>query len=690
MPAQPVPAQPAGVRHPDAEGLLHGLDESQRAAVMATSGPVVILAGAGTGKTRVISHRAAYAAATGAAPADRMLLVTFTDRAATEMMERMRGLGAGRVTARTVHSAALAQLRHFWPRHHGGADLPQVVDDRYRLVAPLVGRLPGGYRFTPVKDLLEELSWAKRRRIGSRQYPHAAETRDVPIPTELFARLFADYERAKARLGAIDFEDMLTLTIDLLEGDEGATQAVRQRYAWFSVDEYQDTDPLQQRLLELWLGDRRDVCVVGDEDQTIFTFAGASPRFLTGFRERYPDATVIDLLDNYRSSPQVLELANRLLASTGRAKRLRATRPAGPEPDVRRFRDAQAEANALVAAIRALLERGVAEREVAVLVRLNAQVAPLEAAFTRAGIPYRVRGQRFFERREVRTGVELLGRVGGDPSLTGPQLVEAMLARWKAVLGFEPDAEPSGAEGRERQAALEALLGIVQDAVAAEPTAGAGAVLEELQRRRAAEAGAGDDAVELSTLHRAKGLEWDAVFLPMLEEGILPVAQAVDPEALDEERRLLYVGITRARRHLWLSWARYRTGARGGATRQRSRFLDQIAPERQLPLGRGSRATVRAVDEAAGRVRVAAQGTPPTGDPLFEALRAWRSERARADGVPAYVIAHDATLAEIAARRPGSLGALRAVAGIGPAKVERYGEEIVAVVARHPGTPRVG
>ncbi len=373
-----------------------GLNDAQREAVVATTGPLAIVAGAGSGKTRVISHRAAYAIETGVVAEDRILLVTFTDKAATEMVERMASLGHGGVMARTFHAAALAQLRHFWPSRHDGERLPAILDSKGRLLHPLASRLPGHYRFTPLKDLAEAIEWAKVRRIApTRWLPDGGD--HAPIPADLFARLYADYERAKARAGVIDFEDMLVETVRLLETDDAAAETVRSRKTWFSVDEYQDTNPLAERLLELWLGESRDVAVVGDPDQTIYTFTGATPAFLLGFAELHAGARTVALVDNYRSSPQVLALANRLIAPGPRGA-LRATRPAGPPPTIQRFRDDTAELAAIVAQTRRLVAAGTDPGEIAVLVRINAQLPPIEQALTRAGIPFRVRGRRFFER----------------------------------------------------------------------------------------------------------------------------------------------------------------------------------------------------------------------------------------------------------------------------------------------------
>ena len=370
----------------DAEHLLDGLNERQREAAMAVNGPVAIIAGAGSGKTQVVSRRAAYAAATGAAPEHEMLLVTFTRKAAGEMADRVRGLGLRHATARTFSSAALLQLQHFWPSRHEGTPLPEVLADKWRLVAPLARNLPGGYRFTPSKDLIDEIEWAKARRIGPAEYGQAG--REPPIPLRLFVGVYRDYERTKARRNVIDFEDILALTVDLLESDDDAAARVRARYTWFCVDEFQDTTPLQVRLLELWLGDRDDICVVGDDDQTIYTFAGASPHHLLTFADAHPGCRVVELVENYRSSPQVLDAANRLLASAGTSKRLVATRPAGPVPIVSARADDVDELRYVSDHIAALLAGGIQGREIAVLVRLNAQLEPFETELRRVGIPF--------------------------------------------------------------------------------------------------------------------------------------------------------------------------------------------------------------------------------------------------------------------------------------------------------------
>ncbi len=657
--------------------LLDGLNDAQREAVRLASGPLAIIAGAGSGKTRVISHRAAYAIEMGIVRPDRVLLVTFTDKAATEMVERMASLGHAGVAARTFHATALAQLRHFWPGRHDGAALPEIVDSKARLLFPLATKLPGHYRFTPTRDLASIIEWAKVRRIRPERW--LAEGGDrAPIPADLFARLYADYERAKGRARLIDFEDMLVETVGVLESDDDAARLVRSRKTWFSVDEYQDTNPLAERLLELWLGDSQDLAVVGDPDQTIYTFTGATPTFLLGFAARHPGARTVALVDNYRSTPKILELANRLIAPGPRGA-LRATRPAGPPPVIRRFADDAAELDGLVDWIRARLDGGTDRREIAVLVRINAQLPAIEQALTRAGIPFGVRGQRFYRRPEIRQARQLIGRVA--PSTVGLVLVDQVRKLFTERLGLGTDLATAGDEGQERAASIQLLLDIIDGLAAADPVLTAAAVTSELDRRDEAEAAGSTSGVNLLTYHRAKGLEWDAVYLPALEEGTLPIRQAKDDDEIAEERRLLYVGVTRARRHLALSWAQRRTGAGGkDGRRAPSRFLGALerrpASERR-PMAEPRARSDRPVDLPAASIRAVADD----GDRrILEALQQWRRERAKLDAVPAYVVAHDATLLAIAEARPRTIPALRRVKGMGPAKLERYGPDILSIV----------
>jgi DNA helicase-2/ATP-dependent DNA helicase PcrA len=647
----------------DPDAILAALNPEQREAATATTGPVVILAGAGTGKTRVISHRVAYAAATGAVDPKQALVVTFTEKAAAEMRHRLGALGLPQVQASTFHAAARRQLAHFWPAVHGRA-LPDVLESKLRIIAPLARSLPGGYRFTPAKDIADEIERAKVRR----QTPDAyAPDHEPPIPADVFRTLWRRYEQAKDRRNAIDFEDMLSLAVELYEADADARALVHRRYRWFSVDEYQDTNRLQEDLLRLWLGDRRDLCVVGDPDQTIYTFAGASATYLETFADRYPGAQVVRLSANYRSTPQVLALANLLIPG----RELHATAGDGPSPELRGHADDDAERSTILDAIRSLAADGTPFTEMAILVRTNAQLVPFESALTSAGIPFTVRGVRFHARPEVREAVRALR---GEAEATG-RLTRIVARRLRAELGFDeadPPGPAAGPEARDRHASLATVLAMARALEADAPDATVAHFLADLARRDAeeAEADAAGAGVTLSTLHRAKGLEWDAVFVPQLEEGTLPIRQSADAASIAEERRLLYVGITRARRHLTLSWAASRSGPKGLSRVRPSRFIAELRPG----------AVARDAPRPGAPRQPASFDLSPADEPLLAALIEWRRQRARADGVPAYVVADNRTLAAVAARRPADEGALLGVPGIGRRKVETYGPEILAIV----------
>ena len=663
----------------DPDDLLADLDPAQREAVTIASGPLCILAGAGSGKTRVITRRVAYALATEVVRPRDVLVVTFTDKAAGEMGARLADLGHRGVAASTFHAAALRQLRHFWPIVHG-SDPPEILPSKAPILAPLAAGLPGGYRYLAVRDLAAEIEWAKARRIGADDYERRAFEldRDAPLPPDLMAGLYRRYEAAKTRARRIDFEDMLERTIALIDDDAAVAGEVRDRYRWFSVDEYQDTNPLQAALLDAWLGGRDDLAVVGDEDQTIYTFTGASSDYLIRFASRFPGARTVTLETNYRSTPEVLSLANRVLAAGRTAldertpgaeprppKRLLPSRGSGPAPEIGGFTSEEAELGGITKAIRALAAAGTPHGSIAVLVRTNAQLPAIERVLGVAGIPFHVRGERFFSWPEVRRAVRVataLGRVDD-----GVPLVDRLAGAFERELGVRRDVVPTGEAAGERHGAVVTLLELADELVRTDPTVDVAGFVAEVDRRAAVEAGGQATGVELLTYHRAKGLEWDAVFLPALEEGTLPIRQAKEPAELAEERRLLYVGITRARRYLWLSWATRRTGAR-----KRSRFLDGLVPPT------AGRVRVIAPEGAARAPKVA----PGDRSPLSNALRAWRTARAKADAIAPFIVFHDTTIEAIASSRPRSIAELRRVPGVGPTKLDRYGEEIIGVIIR--------
>jgi DNA helicase-2/ATP-dependent DNA helicase PcrA len=630
----------------DRDTVFAGLNPEQRRAVEAVRGPVCILAGAGSGKTTTITRRIANQVATGAFRAEEILAVTFTDKAAGEMRSRLERLGASGVRARTFHAAALGQLHAF------GAGPAGILPSKAIVLSNIARSLPGQYRFRPVGDLATEIEWAKNRRLGPAEYADAVGERRAPLPPDLMTRVFRQYEQRKAALGKVDFEDVLALAIRTLEEDPHALAEIRERVRAITVDEFQDVNLLQATLLGLWLGERDDLCVVGDDHQAIYSFTGATPRYLLGLPKRFPDAVVVRLEENYRSTPQILGLANRLVPALGGAeKRLRAVKPDGPEPEAGPF-DGPEETRAVVDRIRALLADGVPPGEIAVLYRTNARSAGFEQALAEAGIAFQVREGGFLSRQAAR---RVRAQLRGSSSTVVAVSVKEAAAR-EGLLA-EPDQQ-LGEQELVRQADLARLVDLAEDF-----DDGLRTVEDfwaDLDARFGPDAVAAG-GVQLLTLHRAKGLEFEAVFLPRLEEKELPIRQARSDAEIDEERRLLYVGLTRAKRHLFLSWS-------SGAVP--SRFLVELGVV-EARAGRPARGERRPRE-------------PLPETPAVKALRQWRRERAQADGVPAYVVFHDSTLAAIAEQRPASRAALADVPGIGPAKLDRYGDEVLAALADVP------
>ena len=634
----------------DPESVLAALDPEQRQVALATRGPVCVLAGAGTGKTRAIAHRIAYAALTGVVDPGHVLALTFTTRAAGELRARVhqlagRGAGLDRVQARTFHSAALRQLTHFWPRTVGGRP-PTVLDSKVKLLVEVARRQRAGASPAELRDLAAEIEWAKVMGVRPEEYPDAASRagRSAPLAGALVARLYTGYEELRRERHLVDFESVLELTAAILTEHPEAAALIRDRYRYFVVDEYQDVNPLQKLLLDSWAGDRDDVCVVGDPRQTIYSFAGATAGYLTGFGTDFPGATLLRLVRNYRSTPQVVALANQITGMAGRRSlaaqlgpdgrrgpaaspgtaALVAQRPPGPAAEFAEYADEQAEASAIASRVAGLRAAGVLLSRVAVLVRTNAQTLPVEQAFAALGLPCQLRGgERFFDRPEVRQAVGLLRAAAksAGSEVAGPEVTESQLAgsglagsevagsgpagsgvagselaerglAGSGVAGSELAAEvrhilagpgltpepPAGrGAARERWESLAALAQLAEDYFTAHPGAGLRGFTAELAHRSEIEHAPVMHGVTLASLHAAKGLEWDVVFLPGLTEGTLPIVHAQTEAAIEEERRLLYVGVTRAREQLFLSWPLARS-AGSRRSRRPSRFLAGLQP----------------------------------------------------------------------------------------------------------------
>jgi DNA helicase II / ATP-dependent DNA helicase PcrA len=657
-----------------AEDVLAGLDEEQRAAAQAVTGPVCILAGAGTGKTRTITHRIAYGVHTGVYVPEQVLAVTFTARAAGELRTRLQALDVGGVQARTFHAAAMRQLRYFAPRVLGGP-MPPLIENKLRVVATAAARNRLTTDRTSLRDLASEIEWAKTTLATPEDYPARAKTagREPPFEAAAVAAVYASYEQAKERDGALDFEDLLLVTAYALEGHPDVARTVRDQYRHFVVDEYQDVNPLQQRLLDAWLGGRAEVCVVGDPNQTIYSFTGADPDYLLGFADRYPDAEVVKLERDYRSTPQVVGLANRLIGMAARRKGLPGLRLLGQRADAGEAKfvehpDEPAEAAAVAARCRALIDEGLPASEIAILFRINAQSQVYESALADVGVPYVLRGgERFFERPEVREAVLLLRGAaagGSEPGMLVPTVRDVL-----ASTGWAEHRPPAGGAARDRWQSLSALVDLAVDLVEENPTLDLPGFVGHLAQRADAQHAPTVQGVTLASMHAAKGLEWDAVFVVGLVDGVLPIAQSLSrPEAVEEERRLLYVAVTRAREQLVLSWSLSRNPG-GKRARPRSRFLTGLAPD--------SGPTAPPARKAAKKPKVVLEGE--AGE-LFERLRAWRSQAAQAQSVPAYVVFTDATLQAIAETRPATLRELSGLPGIGSRKLELYGEDVLAAV----------
>lgn len=678
------PAPTAELDDPGAlSALLRGLNAAQHEAVVSPADPLRILAGAGSGKTRVLTHRIAHRAATATLDAERVLAVTFTRKAAGELRDRLGRLGLRHgVHAGTFHSIAYAQLRQRWEER----DIrpPELLERKVGFVARLMNTSRGT---TTALDVVAELEWAAARMVTPETYERAAAaaSREPPIPLGDVAAVYERFLEEKRRRRLVDFDDLLRLAARDLAADPVYASGRHWRFRHLFVDEFQDVNPQQYALLRAWMGPESDLCVVGDPNQAIYAWNGADARYLTDFDRYFPGGATVTLEDNYRSTPQVLAVANAVLSAGPSVPiRLRPHRPAGVVPTVTEHADATAEAEAVARRLRDHHPPGARWADQAVLVRTNAQAVVIAEVLTRMSVPHRIRGGGDLLRQpEVTQAISTIRRA--------PDLQMA-LSDLEEDLRRSTDPGAGGARlSEERAANVRELVRLGREFQALQPDAGVAAFAAWLSSTLRGEDSDGGDAVDVATFHAAKGLEWSIVHLAGLEEGYVPIHHARDdPAALDEERRLLYVALTRARDELHCTWARSRAFGSRTAKRSPSPWLDIIAET----VGLAPRPTTRRDGVAKARQARAALGARRSGREasdelapehreLFEALRSWRRDVAKSADVPAFVVFNDATLRAVAERRPRNRAELRSISGIGPAKDQRFGDDVLHIVADH-------
>lgn len=669
-----------------AERLLEALDPDQRSVAQFVSGPMAVLAGAGTGKTRAITYRIAYGVACGVHEPTNVLAVTFTKRAAVEMRERLTALGVPGVQARTFHSAALRQLQYFWPSAIGGS-MPPLIEHKASLISAAAARIGIRADKALVRDLAAEVEWSKVSMLDADAYAEAVRANRRTPPGDLSVddvlALMDAYQEAKEDRGVLDFEDVLVLTAGILQDYPAIAQRIHRQYRSFVVDEYQDVSALQHHVLNLWLGGRHDICVVGDVAQTIYSFAGASPRYLQDFAQEHKGARVVQLVRDYRSTPQIVSAANTLMKGEHSsvlkgAVKLVSQRDDGVPVDYQSYADDNDEAVGIARQIRKLHDNGVSYSSIAILYRTNGQSENFEAQLSEAGVPFLVHsGMRFFEREEVRRAMFLLKKQAttlrnqGTDEADVVHLVEDLLG----IAGWSPQAPQAQGAVRERWDNLNA---IVEMARSSTNDSFIGFV-NNLVEREVSQAAPTTEGVTLSTLHAAKGLEWEHVFLAGVSEGLIPISLAQDEDAIEEEKRLLYVGMTRARDHLAISYSRSR---HGGGNRQRSRFMKDLWPrEERSQVGASSARTGTSKRSAAKAAHAEfEESNSPEVVELFERLRTWRKAEAEARLVPAYAVLTDKTLRDVAIAQPKTLTQLRVIRGIGEVKIDYFGPQILAII----------
>jgi len=676
----------------DPDRLLDGLDPSQRRAVTTPAQPLAILAGPGSGKTRVLTRRIAHRCLTGDADPRHVLAITFTRKAAQELDARLRGFGLRDLPAAgTFHAVAYAQLRTRWAA--AGRTAPTLLDRKARLVARV---LPAGARTAPA-DLAAEIEWAKARLVSPDRYPIAAAQADrrTAAPPDRIAEWYRAYEAEKRRRGLVDFDDLLADCATAIEQDPSFAAAQRWRFRHLFVDEYQDLNPLQDRLLRAWLGDRPDLAVVGDPNQAIYGWNGADPSFLVEFARHHPGAEVVRLERTYRSTPQILATAEAVLADAGLGETPAPQRSDGPVPTVVGYATEADEANGIVRAVHDHHRPGTSWSTQAVLVRTNAQLGEIEAAFRRAAIPHRVRGaSSILDEPSVRTLLRDLDR-SRDPLATAVADLDARLAERRDALVRDDDEDDAAPELDERRAearelvALDQVVQLGRDLLVVDPTARAEAFSGWLRATLLDGDADRADAVTLTTFHAAKGLEWSVVHLAGLEAGLVPITHARTPQDRAEERRLLFVAVTRAADVLRCTWAAQRTFGSQTVDRRPSPFLDAVRAEVSSLVGArrdaadpisaiaASRDALHRAEESPGD----ADPTSPAARAVRDQLRRWRADQARKARVAPTVVLSDRAVEDLVRHRPTDADALARIPDVTPAVRERHGARLLEILA---------
>jgi DNA helicase-2/ATP-dependent DNA helicase PcrA len=677
-----------------ADRLLHDLDEAQRRAVTSPAQPLAILAPAGSGKTRVLTRRIAWRVEAGDADASHVLALTFTRKAAGELRDRLRHLGLrDGVAAGTFHGVAYAQLRGRWADE--GREPPALLVRKSKLLKDIVGEprgrggVGGGQRGQgsplTVAQVAIEIEWAKARLAGPDGYAEAvaAARRRTPAPPKRIADLYRRYEEVKRRARMVDFDDLLRLCSHHIESDPSFAAAQRWRHRHLFVDEFQDVNPLQLRLLEAWRGNSYDLCVVGDPHQAIYGWNGADAGFLEGFRRLYPPAEVIELVGSYRSTPSILAAAGDVLRAAGvRERTVRARRPDGVAPTVERHATDGDEARAIARAVRDRRGPQGAWSSQAVLVRTHGQMPPLAQALRQAGIPHRVRGSdTLLDHRPVREALDLLRRADGPLGAHLPDLT--------ALAAPPDDCDDDDAAGARDRAELDLVVELAHDHLRLDPRATTTGFVTWLTATFSAEGGDGwGDAVTLATFHAAKGLEWPVVHLAGLEDGFVPISHARTAAERTEEARLLYVAMTRAEDELRCSWAAHRTFGARASERRLTPWLAGLAergPDRRrepVPPAEWSQRRADWRDRLAGlKSDLAGAGARPAAADALGALLAWREEQARAARVEPVALVDDRLLEAIAEARPSTTDELAAIPGMGPLLAGRIGPGLLAALS---------